>query len=52
MARLKQTSGLYVGTTLIVVLGALGIAQTVLQGLAAAEAQSAVQAPRFEVDPL
>jgi len=51
MARLKQRSDLYVGATLVVVLIGLGIAQSALQSTAAAEAQSAVQAPRFEVDP-
>jgi len=39
------------GAGFLTALGALGLAQVVLEGKAVAEAQSAVQAPMFEVDP-
>jgi hypothetical protein len=42
---------LLIGTTFLVVLVALAIAQDLLQQAAAAQAQGAVMAPRFEVDP-
>ena len=41
-----------VGATFVVVLTALGVAQSVLERASAARAKSSVQAPRFEVDPL
>jgi DNA-binding beta-propeller fold protein YncE len=51
MARQGQRSDLVWGAALLALLAGLGIAHTVLQGAATAEAQSSVQAPRFEVDP-
>jgi sugar lactone lactonase YvrE len=42
---------LYVAAAFIVLLGALGIAQSLLSGIALAQNRAAVQAPRFEVDP-
>ena len=41
-----------VGTSLVAVLAALGIAQQLLERTAAAQSKAAVQAPRFEVDPM
>ena len=52
MARSRQTHNLLVGTGLAALLGALGAGQAVLEARAAAEQTTAVQAPRFEVDPL
>jgi DNA-binding beta-propeller fold protein YncE len=46
-----RTRNLYVGAAFLVVLAALGIGQAVLEKTAAAQAQRAVQAPMFEVDP-
>ena len=43
---------LFIGSSLVVLLVALGAAERLLQRTAAAQAQGAVQAPRFEVDPL
>src|SRR5580765_5935875 len=40
------------GASGVVVLDALGITQAVLERAAAAQTKGAVQAPRFEVDPL
>jgi len=40
------------GASVVVLLVALGITQAVLERTAAAQTKSAVQAPRFEVDPL
>ena len=40
------------GTSLVAVLAALGIAQQLLERTAAAQSKAAVQAPRFEVDPM
>jgi DNA-binding beta-propeller fold protein YncE len=51
MARSSQKHNLIVGAGFLALLIALGVAQVVLDTKAAAEAQSAVQAPRFEVDP-
>ena len=42
----------FIGSTLLALLIGLGAAQTLLQRTAAAQAQGAVQAPRFEVDPI
>ena len=41
-----------IGTGVITLLVALGIGQSVMQRTAAAQAKMAVQAPRFEVDPM
>jgi hypothetical protein len=43
---------LYVAAGFVGLLGALGVGQAVLERTAAAQAKGAVQAPRFEVDPL
>jgi DNA-binding beta-propeller fold protein YncE len=51
MARLKPRSNLLVGGTFLALLTALAAGQVALDRAAAAEAQKAVQAPRFEVDP-
>jgi DNA-binding beta-propeller fold protein YncE len=51
MARGRRRN-LLVGGAFLLALAGLGIGQTVLDRTAAAEAQSGVQAPRFEVDPL
>ena len=52
MARPSRRSDVYVGATFLALLLALGLGQRLLESSAAAEAQSAVQAPLFEVDPL
>ena len=49
---MTRTRNLYIGGALLTVLVALGVAQTVLQKSAAAQAKNTVQAPRFEVDPM
>src|SRR5437588_5451197 len=49
LSRHKNT---YVGAALLVLLVALGAAQIMLQRTVRAQARNAVQAPRFEVDPL
>src|SRR5258706_9310905 len=41
-----------IGTALLTLLVALGLAQSVLQRAADAQAKGTVQAPRFEVDPM
>jgi DNA-binding beta-propeller fold protein YncE len=41
-----------IGTGLLALLVSLGLAQSVMQRTAAAQAKGAVQAPRFEVDPM
>ena len=51
MKALKHARTFYVGASFAVILGALAIGQAVLDRSAAAQAASAVQAPRFEVDP-
>jgi DNA-binding beta-propeller fold protein YncE len=42
----------WIGGTFLVVLGALGVAQSSLQKAVAAQAGSQVMAPKFEVDPM
>ena len=42
---------LLIGASFVAVLVVLGIAESVTQRVAAAQAQNAVMAPRFEVDP-
>jgi DNA-binding beta-propeller fold protein YncE len=51
MARSASKHTLIVGAGFVGALAMLGLAQVVLEGKAAAAAQGAVQAPRFEVDP-
>src|SRR5918996_1678243 len=48
---MKQNRHVLIGAALIVVLGALGIAERMLERTAAAQAGATVQAPRFEADP-
>src|SRR5262249_47264811 len=50
MRNLKRN--LFVGASFVVVFGALAVAEYVLDKTATAEAATAVQAPRFEVDPM
>src|SRR5262245_61317285 len=50
--RLMRSRKVLVGTSLVAVLVALGIAQQLLERTAAAQSKAAVQAPRFEVDPM
>jgi DNA-binding beta-propeller fold protein YncE len=49
---MKRTRNLFVGSSLLVLLAALGIGQMLLNRVAQAQAKNAVQAPRFEVDPM
>ncbi|HEU0093075.1 MAG TPA: hypothetical protein VFS78_13235 [Vicinamibacteria bacterium] len=51
MTSSAQKHNLIVGAAFLTVLAALGVAQVVLDTKAAAEGQSTVQAPMFEVDP-
>jgi DNA-binding beta-propeller fold protein YncE len=51
MASSAQKHNLIVGAGLLAAVAALGAAQVVLDAKAAAEGQTTVQAPRFEVDP-
>ena len=51
MARSTPKHTLIVGAGFLTALAALGLAQVLLEGKAVAEAQGAVQAPIFEVDP-
>ena len=50
MTGMKRNS--VVAATLLTALAALGVAQSAVQKAAAAQARNAVQAPRFEVDPM
>jgi hypothetical protein len=52
MTRSRLRHNLLVGASLLALLGALGAGQAALEARAAAQAAGAVQAPRFEVDPL
>jgi len=47
-----RTRKVLVGSSLVAVLAALGITQQQLERTASAQAKAAVQAPRFEVDPM
>jgi DNA-binding beta-propeller fold protein YncE len=47
-----RTRKVLVGSSLIAVVAALGIAQQQLERTASAQSKAAVQAPRFEVDPM
>ena len=49
---MSRKRDLLIGAMLLSAIGALGIAQHVLGNLAEAQSRSALQAPRFEVDPL
>jgi DNA-binding beta-propeller fold protein YncE len=49
---MKRRRNLFVGSSLLVLLAGLGVAQHMLEKTAAAQAKTAVQAPRFEVDPM
>jgi DNA-binding beta-propeller fold protein YncE len=49
---MKRSRNLFVGSLLLVLLAGLGVAQYMLEKTAAAQAKTAVQAPRFEVDPM
>src|SRR5690349_15606385 len=49
---MRRTRKVAVGATFAVALVALGVGQMVAEKRAAAQAGSAVQAPRFEVDPM
>ena len=52
MNNIKHARNLFVGASFVTVLAALGVGQAVLDKTATAQAASAVQAPRFEVDPM
>jgi len=52
MRKLARNRTLVLGASVVALLVALGIAQAVLERTAAAQTKGAVQAPRFEVDPL
>jgi DNA-binding beta-propeller fold protein YncE len=49
---MRRRRSLFVGLALLVLLAGLGVTQQVLEKTAAAQAKTAVQAPRFEVDPM
>jgi DNA-binding beta-propeller fold protein YncE len=49
---MKRTRNVIIGSTLVALLAALGVGQHLLQQSAEAQAKGAVQAPRFEVDPM
>jgi len=49
---MKRKRNLFIGLSVLVLLAALGAAQYMLEKTAAAQAKAAVQAPRFEVDPM
>jgi len=52
MERLKRWRNLCIGATFLVLLGVLGVGQSVLEKRAVAQGLGGVQAPVFEVDPL
>ena len=52
MNQLARHREAIIGASLLGLLAVLGVAQAVLQGTAVAQGKGAVQAPRFEVDPL
>ena len=52
MKKLAGNRVLVLGASVVALLLALGISQAVLERSAAAQSKGAVQAPRFEVDPL
>jgi len=49
---MRRRRSLFVGLALLVLLAGLGVTQQVLEKTAAAQSKAAVQAPRFEVDPM
>jgi DNA-binding beta-propeller fold protein YncE len=49
---MKRKRNLAIGTGLLALLAMLGLGQSMLQRVAAAQAKGGVQAPRFEVDPM
>jgi DNA-binding beta-propeller fold protein YncE len=49
---MKRTRNVVIGSTLVMLLAALGVGQYLLQQSAEAQAKGGVQAPRFEVDPM
>jgi hypothetical protein len=49
---MKRKRNVAIGTGLVTLLVALGLGQSLLQRVAAAQAKGAVQAPKFEVDPM
>jgi len=49
---MKHTRNLFVGAAFATVLMGLGLASGALQNAAQAQGQGAMQAPRFEVDPM
>src|SRR2546426_3481292 len=50
--RHQMTRHLKIAAAFLIALGGLGLSSTLLEHRAAAQAKGAVQAPRFEVDPL
>jgi len=49
---MERTRNLLIGVTFVALIGALAVAQGVLEKKAAAQAKGTVMAPRFEVDPM
>src|SRR5262245_18050288 len=49
---MKRTRKVFIGSSLLALLAALAIVEQQLERTAAAQAKNAVQAPRFEVDPM
>ena len=49
---MKRTRNVIIGSTFLAILVTLGIGQSLMQRTAGAQAKAAVQAPRFEVDPM
>ena len=52
MRNLMRTRNLFVGASLVALFVTLGVGQALLEKTAVAQGKGAVQAPRFEVDPL
>jgi hypothetical protein len=48
---MKRMRRLLIGAAFLVCLAGLALGQSMLQKVAAAQAQNTVQAPKFEVDP-
>lgn len=49
---MKRKRNLFIGATFVALLAVLGVAESLVQKTVAAQAQGAVMAPRFEVDPI
>jgi len=49
---MKQKRNVFIGATFVAAVAALGVATTLLEKKAEAQAGSAISAPRFEVDPM